>query len=171
MADPLGPTDDLLSSIRRLVVDDKGAGEPDSAGKLMLASDVRILRSVSRPKPAQALQPLHLHPATRVMRPSLQIVAAEADGVQPPVIHVQSETPTAGSLDDVHKAEDGHKKAPPVAEPQISAPQMSEQALRNLVRLLMREEFQSDLGLQITRSIRKLVKMEIARELDLRARD
>lgn len=47
----------------------------------------------------------------------------------------------------------------------------SEQVLRELVRDLIREQLQGDLGERITRNIRKLVKAEIARSLDLRALD
>jgi hypothetical protein len=45
---------------------------------------------------------------------------------------------------------------------------LPEEVLRELVRDLVREQFQGDLGLHITRSIRKLVKAEIAREMTLR---
>ncbi len=47
----------------------------------------------------------------------------------------------------------------------------SEQVLRELVRDLIREQLQGDLGERITRNIRKLVKTEIARALDVRALD
>lgn len=45
----------------------------------------------------------------------------------------------------------------------------SEEVLRELVRDLIREQLQGDLGERITRNIRKLVKAEIARCLTLRA--
>jgi Arc/MetJ family transcription regulator len=48
---------------------------------------------------------------------------------------------------------------------------LPEPVLRALVRDLVREQFQGDLGLHITRNIRKLVKSEIARELELREKD
>ncbi|OZA00307.1 MAG: hypothetical protein B7Y02_18640, partial [Rhodobacterales bacterium 17-64-5] len=47
----------------------------------------------------------------------------------------------------------------------------SEKVLRELVRDLIREQLQGDLGERITRNIRKLVKAELARALDLRALD
>ena len=45
----------------------------------------------------------------------------------------------------------------------------SEQVLRELVRDLIREQLQGDLGERITRNIRKLVKAEIARALAVHA--
>ena len=47
----------------------------------------------------------------------------------------------------------------------------SEQVLRELVRDLIREQLQGDLGERITRNIRKLVKAEISRAIDVRALD
>ncbi len=143
MADSLRPNDDILSSIRRLVVDDqRGVSE----GKLVLVPHLRIVRSVLRPKPSETLHPLHLHPSSRV-EPSL----TKADA--PP-----NASGKASSL-----AEEVPKPAPD--------PALSEQALRDLVRVLVREQFHGDLGLRITHSIRKMVKAEVAREMDLRNQD
>lgn len=47
----------------------------------------------------------------------------------------------------------------------------SEQVLRELVRDLIREQLQGDLGERITRNIRKLIKAEIARTIDVRTLD
>jgi parvulin-like peptidyl-prolyl isomerase len=45
----------------------------------------------------------------------------------------------------------------------------SEQVLRELVRDLIREQLQGDLGERITRNIRKLIKAEIARAMAVHA--
>ncbi|MEY4780347.1 MAG: hypothetical protein RLZZ607_1660, partial [Pseudomonadota bacterium] len=89
----------------------------------------------------------------------------------------EAEVPEIDSLDLARFAQarsaqptapqDGEKVELPFAQ----QPMLPEQVLRALVRDLVQEQFQGDLGLHITRNIRKLVKSEIARELALREKD
>jgi len=168
MADPKSASDDILGSIQRLVVDGQSAAVGD---RLILTPNLRVVPSVHRAEPKDVLQPLHLESLTRPGLSQPQLFGrlaefyAESFDLQP---EAASHVPEPESLDAV---------SAPQAEP-IPAPgadlnyvAQTEQSLRDLVRDLVREQFQGDLGLQITRNIRKLVKAEIAREMDLRAKD
>ena len=197
MADPRIPSDDILSSIRRLVLDEQrvgaGAGaKPPVRDKLILTPNLRVITSATRPQPNAALQPLHLQAPARVGLTTPQLVASVTQGIDPEAMdwEPESETPEPeiDSLDLARFAQarsthspaaeqqapmaedvpqDWEESAPPA--PQHAA--LQEQVLRDLVRDLVREHFQGDLGLHITRTIRKLVKSEIAREMDLRTKD
>jgi hypothetical protein len=196
MADPRIPSDDILSSIRRLVVDEQRAGvgaaaKPPARDKLILTPNLRVVTSASRQHPNAALQPLHLQAPARVGLTTPQLVASVTQGIDPQAMDWEPESDTPGpeidSLDLARfaKARSAQTRAAegqsPMAEdvPQdwqeaTLAPQHDahpDQMLRELVRQLVREQFQGDLGLHITRTIRKLVKSEIARELDLRTKD
>lgn len=198
-ADPHSASDDLLSSIRRLVVD-----APTQSARLMLTPNLRVVSSTARPQPGAPMQRLHLQVHTRAGLTMPQLVATVTQGMDRGAMEwepeIEQTVPQIDSMDlarfaqtrsAVHApapmaedvpAEAHEAVAPPVLpepvlpepvlpEPDLPAPVLSEQVLRDLVRDLVREQFQGDLGLHITRSIRKLVKAEIAREMDLRAKE
>ena len=196
MADPRIPSDDILSSIRRLVVDEQRAGVGAGAkapvrDKLILTPNLRVVTSASRQHPNAALQPLHLQAPARVGLTTPQLVASVTQGMDPEAMDWEPESDTPGpeidSLDLARfaQARSAHSPATEAQAPMVEdvtqdwqeatpPPQhdaLPDQVLRELVRELVREQFQGDLGLHITRTIRKLVKSEIARELDLRAKD
>ena len=184
MTDPNATSDDILSSIRRLVVDEERAGASavqPARQKLVLTPNLRVVSSTSRPQTAAALQPLHLQNPPRAGLTTPQFVASVAQGINPQAMdwepETEAEVPEIDSLDLARFAQarsaqttapqDGEKVELPFAQ----QPVLPEQVLRDLVRDLVREQFQGDLGLHITRNIRKLVKSEIARELALREKD
>ena len=184
MTDPNATSDDILSSIRRLVVDQGGAGAGAALPgreKLVLTPNLRVVSSTSRPQTAAALQPLHLQNPPHAGLTTPQFVARVAQGIDPQVMDWEPETeadvPEIDSLDLARFAQarsvqttgpqDGEKRGFSSAQ----EPVQPDQVLRDLVRDLVREQFQGDLGLHITRSIRKLVKSEIAREMALRETD
>ena len=179
MADPHSASDDMLSAIRRLVVD---APRLNGAGRLVLTPNLRIVASTPHPKPAVALQTLHLQSPLRPGLTTSQLVASVTQGMDDAAMDWENETEDSAlkmdSLDLARfaqtrnpvqdqglMAEDGAEAPDEIAQPQA----LSDEVLRDLVRALVREQFQGDLGLHITRSIRKLVKAEIAREMDLRS--
>mgnify|MGYP000331888434 CR=1 FL=1 len=193
MADPRIPSDDILSSIRRLVVDEQrvGAGwvgaKPPVRDKLVLTANLRVVTSATRAQPNAALQPLHLQSPARVGLTTPQLVASVTQGLDPEAMDWEPESETPGpeidSLDLARfaQARSAHSPATEAQAPMVEdvtqdwqeatpPPQhdaLPDQVLRELVRELVREQFQGDLGLHITRTIRKLVKSEIAREMDL----
>jgi hypothetical protein len=160
--------------------------------KLILTPNLRVITSATRPQPNAALQPLHLQAPARVGLTTPQLVASVTQGIDPEAMDWEPEgetpEPEIDSLDLARFAQ-ARSIHSPVAEQQAPmaenvpqdweesaapAPQdaaLHEQVLRDLVRDLVREQFQGDLGLHITRTIRKLVKSEIAREMDLRTKD
>jgi len=153
MADTNLPSDDVLSSIRRLVVDEPRIGSAASV-TLKLTPNLRIVRPVARPKPADALHRLLLQPATGFAMP----IEPKAEvATQPTDAAAMDPTAENDTTAPLRSAKDLSQQA-----------DLAELALRDVVRDLIREQFQGDLGLRITRSIRKLVKAEIAREMDLR---
>ena len=97
-----------------------------------------------------------------------------------------AEAEVIASLDELD-AQNLDARKPDAQKPEAQAPQaattaevlpgvaqeedniFSEQVLRELVRDLIREQLQGDLGERITRNIRKLVKAEIARALAVHA--
>ncbi len=181
MADPHSASDDMLSSIRRLVVDHPRAGAAD---RLVLTPSLRVVSSNAHPKPAIALQTLHLQAPARAGLTTPQLVASVTQGMDDSAMDWEPETEiTAPEIDSLdlsrfaqtrNDAQDQAPMAEDVPEDWQEAaalPPLPEHLLRDLVRDLVREQFQGDLGLHITRSIRKLVKAEIAREMDLRAKD
>ena len=100
MADPRIPSDDILSSIRRLVVDEQrvgaGAGaKPPVRDKLILTPNLRVVTSATRPQPNAALQPLHLQAPARVGLTTPQLVASVTQGIDPEAMdwEPESETP------------------------------------------------------------------------------
>ncbi len=183
MTDPKVTSDDILSSIRRLVADEErlGAGAKLPAhDKLVLSPNLRVVTSTSRAHPKEALQTLHLQAPPRAGLTIPQFVSTVAQGIDPQAMDWEPETDAVASdMDDWDMARP-NQSAPtaPVVEPTIPndlpndgqkpAVDLPTEALRDLVRDLVREQFQGDLGLHITRSIRKLVKSEIAREIALR---
>ena len=196
MADPRIPSDDILSSIRRLVLDEQRAGvgaggKAPMRDKLLLTPNLRVITSATRPQPNAALQPLHLQAPARVGLTTPQLVASVTQGIDPAAMDWEPETETpVPEIDSLDLARFAQARSALSSAPQDQAqmvedvPQNSEetartqqnaafpeQALRDLVGELVREQFQGDLGLHITRTIRKLVKSEIARELDLRDKD
>ena len=184
MTDPNATSDDILSSIRRLVVDEERVGAnvaQPARQKLVLTPNLRVVSSTSRPQTAAALQPLHLQNPPRAGLTTLQFVASVAPGIDPPAMdwepETEAEVPEIDSLDLARfaQARSAQTSAPQDVEkvelPFAQQPMLPEQVLRDLVRDLVREQFQGDLGLHITRNIRKLVKSEIARELALREKD
>jgi cell pole-organizing protein PopZ len=50
-------------------------------------------------------------------------------------------------------------------------PAVSDEALRDMVRTVIREELQGDLGDRITRNVRKMVRREISRALNISLTD
>jgi hypothetical protein len=160
MADTNLPSDDVLSSIRRLVVDEPRIGSAASV-TLKLTPNLRIVRPVARPKPADALHRLLLQPATgfgMAIEPKAEVATQPTDAVATDWTAENDTTaPEARASVGADCAKDLSQQA-----------DLAELALRDVVRDLIREQFQGDLGLRITRSIRKLVKAEIAREMDLR---
>ena len=141
MADQNGPNDDILSSIRRLTVDQtRLAGEFGAAGKLVLAPNLRIVRSVARPKPAQALQPLQLHPISRVVLPAAGGGTAMVDRGTPDGMDQESAIPPPGPNQPAATGQDLAQERQDPSPPQLEA-KIAERALRVLVRGLVREEF------------------------------
>jgi hypothetical protein len=90
----------------------------------------------------------------------------------------ETEMPKTGLADAFETAPDEFILAQANANPEVIPDSLqqednifSEQVLRELVRDLIREQLQGDLGERITRNIRKLVKAEIARALTVRTLD
>ncbi len=185
MTDPKAISDDILSSIRRLVVDEerlKTDAKPPLHQKLFLTPNLRVVPSTMRSQATEALQTLHLQAPPRMGLTIPQFVATVAQGIDPQAMDWEPETDAAApDMNDWDMARRGQSpSAKTVPEGQSSpvkdvlldgqkgAGVLPEEVLRELVRDLVREQFQGDLGLHITRSIRKLVKAEIAREMTLR---
>jgi len=130
------------------------------------------------------LQILHLQSPVRAGLTLSQVVATVTQGIDDAAMDWEPEIEeTADNIDTVDLARFAQSRNPvqdqaPRAEDVADAPKdtpaqpiLADEVLRSLVRDLVREQFQGDLGVQITRSIRKLVKTEVAREMDLRSKD
>lgn len=128
MAEPLDNSEieDVLSSIRRLVSEDRAERPqaPEPMGKLLLTPALRV----AKPDAGH----------TRVEEAEIVVSAA------PPPFNIRQ-----GDVYD--------RMAP-----------IDEEVLHDLVRELMTEELQGPFGEKITRSIRKVVRAEIARALAAR---
>ena len=106
MTDPNATSDDILSSIRRLVVDEERAGASavqPARQKLVLTPNLRVVSSTSRPQTAAALQPLHLQNPPRAGLTTPQFVASVAQGIDPQAMdwepETEAEVPEIDSLD------------------------------------------------------------------------
>ncbi|MBD3764242.1 MAG: glycerol-3-phosphate dehydrogenase [Rhodobacterales bacterium] len=151
--------EDVLASIRRLVSEDgrtaprRGAG-PD---KLVLTSALRVVGEPAPPDAGSAAQPEEpvagrpepLAPEPEVLEPT--------DRPEDLLDWHDDPTPAAAAevLDDT-------------ADPEVADFVIDEEALREMVRDILREELQGALGERITRNVRKLVRAEIARALTTR---
>ena len=191
MADPHSASDDILSSIRRLIVDEgrvPAGSAPSGRDKLVLTLNLRVVSVVAHPMPTADLQPLHLQTPTRPSMTTPHLVACVPQAIDLQAMEFEATLPVMDSVqrapdaefgsadstspaDQSAIAEDLQQDLKGAAEASTPAPILSEQVLQDLVRDLVRDQFRGDLGLHITRSIRKLVKAEIAREMDQRAKD
>lgn len=80
-----------------------------------------------------------------------------------PAMRVDREAPIrAGEL----LAEGIEDLAPPVRHTARAAPILDEEALRDMINRIVREELQGELGDRISRNLRKLIRREIAQVLE-----
>lgn len=102
-------------------------------------------------------------------------MVADAPEAEAPAVEVDPELADlaeAAALAEIEAAEDRVAEATAAAAPGIFAPDAAddfdEEALREVVRDIIREELQGALGERITRNVRKLVRAEINRALATR---
>ena len=129
--------------------------------------------------PGPDLESLGWASFTFARRPTRETWAAEPV-MSSPAAQVPTAEPAAPdqSIDSIEESLATSEPEQPSPEPEIMPGRLqeddnifSEQVLRELVRDLIREQLQGDLGERITRNIRKLVKAEIARAISVRALD
>ena len=161
-----------------------GAGLPPGKDDTPQESLSEVLASIralvsaeaaARGGPGESEDPrgvLMLTPAMRVDHPS---IAGAAQGPAPVSMTAPIPVPVSGSgLDDSDDA--GDPEAGPgeiLAEgldagPLPQAPILDEEGLRDLVNSIVREELKGELGEQIGRNLRKLIRRELAIALEER---
>ncbi|NYS24187.1 hypothetical protein HUK65_04210 [Rhodobacteraceae bacterium 2376] len=168
MSDSLSPREieDVLSSIRRLVSQEAALARAPS-DRLLLTPSLRVVNTNGMPEAANG-------PA------SPQPTAADAgqpdgESVNAAVRRIAAENRgAAGSAPGGADAQDAEAGAPSMPQPRPDAEEapadvvIDEAMLRDLVAQILREELHGTMGERLTRSIRKLVRAEVARALSER---
>lgn len=164
MSGPLTNIDieDVLASIRRLIVD--GAEPPqaeEAPGRLVLTPAQRVTSEAASPRQpgAPLADPVRTEPSLvdRLREIEREV---EAPPPPPPLLLLTPVEPVATPSADACP----EPEPVPVAGP-ASAPDPGDDALRALIRDVLRQELEGDLGERITRNLRKLVRREVFRVL------
>ena len=183
--------EDVLSSIRRLVSHDDAAKpqEPEArgSGKLVLTSELRVdtagtptskvAAAQSRPAITPAGKPPPAPLLTRITQAGQRSSDAQPSAFSSPPDDVP-QTPPEASPRPEGKSENGLEatltqleealSVTPPGKDSANETLIDEDALAEIVAGLVRQELQGELGERITRNIRKLVRAEVARELQTR---
>ena len=199
MPDPV-PTagrDDVLASIRRLVLDQ--ALPASGPGRLVLTPALRVAapEAPETPREADVAPP----PAEEALPEPVAGPGADAepeperpDAVPPPLVLTAPVPPSAGHALEIEAAvadraqdwePDGSEEPEhwslgevppepvfrhrlPALEAPAVLPEIDEDRLRELITEVVRSELQGELGERMTRNIRRLVRREIFRVLESR---
>lgn len=126
---------------------------------------------LSAPTASATISPEHTKAAPEP-RPQLhtRAEAPVSEAAAPKIPAPETPAPESSMVTDLAAAPSAAEEAEPV-EPILQEEDsiFSEEVLRELVRDLIREQLQGDLGERITRNIRKLVKAEIARAISVQS--
>ncbi|WP_208350916.1 hypothetical protein [Pseudaestuariivita rosea] len=170
--------ENVLSSIRRLVAEDpKVAASKNAPAERLLLSDTQRISEVKSVEDVEVTSDSVSEPAQEktVERPKLEVVdfsdhkpVAEVKTDTPKIAPEQPfsakkpETVVEDDLDDAILENDDDENIDIFASDDGG---FDEDALRDLVAELVRQELQGELGERITRNVRKLVRREIHRAL------
>lgn len=188
MSGSMPNTEDVISSIRRLVSEEK----PAALEKFVLTPALRV----ASPEPALMVPKAAPSPRRQTLEQRIAdleaAVGAQADEWEPEGDTADLPAPGALILDYKHSTSEQpagrqlysedefvyfagaapHDDAPAAKEnmfaPAPAAQPIDEEALRDLVAQIVREELQGELGERITRNVRRLVRREVQRALTMR---
>ena len=179
--------EDVLSSIRRLVShDDRKSPSPvqttQGPGKLVLTSALRVDDGEGARPPADPdLHGADQQPSTPLLTRITQAGQSGAgpDNVMPtpsitPAPAQPQESPSATEMTQENALEATLTRLEDALSVSASEPDsagetvIDEEVLAQVVERIVRQELQGELGERITRNIRKLVRAEVARELQMR---
>lgn len=173
--------DDVLASIRRLVADEM------SESPTISIPLVRQLRQASQKLVLQPEARVEVEAPLRLTMP-VSLAAPPSEGAKDP--EAARRLASLETLFAAHKQRDGvaaEQEAPPAVPEDLEAPFIEVNApepeqiawtepnldlprggVQDIIRDVLREELQGEMGERITRSLRKMVRAEIARALALR---
>ncbi|SIT81941.1 hypothetical protein [Pontibaca methylaminivorans] len=173
MSDPAKQTEieDVLSSILRLVSDDREppAGPPEQ--KLLLTPSLRVAAEPGTEAGAQEVagQPEERSSLLAATAAAIEVALSQGDDAE-------WEPDDAGAnlrarINFGTTPEDDSRAAQALGGTGDAVPEIDPDALRPLVAEMLREELRGALGERITRTVRKLVQQEVHRILTARGLD